>query len=130
MTDNQSPEYNGQNFDGPVLVDGKVLMNPTILVSHREWVLSKYDFYQIINSQSQWLLMAQTLLGATIALFINMAAKLVGNKMDKTIVFDKWEVYAFFIAAGIMVTCFMIHKFVPNNGRKIVRQIKKHFEQA
>jgi len=57
-----------------------------------------------------------------------MLAKLIGSKIGKSVTFDNWEVYAFFLALALMSICYMLHYLVPNEKRRIVKKIKLHFE--
>jgi hypothetical protein len=59
-----------------------------------------------------------------------MLAKLIGSKIDNKIIFDNWEVFAFLIALGLMIICYVIHYIVPNERRRIIAKINEHFENS
>ena len=130
MTDNQPHEYSGQTFHGPLIINGSLEMNPTIMVAHKDWVLDRYDFDKIVNGECKWLLLMQAMLGAAIGFFINMIAKLIANKIDNSIPFDLWEVWAFAISMILMGVCFTLNKYSPNKRRQIVNKIERHFERT
>lgn len=122
--------YSGQTFNTPVYVNGNVETNPQITIARIPYMLERYDFDKIIRGESFWLTMAQTLMGAALGLFLNMLAKLIGSKIDTTIPFDKWELYAFGLTLILMGICYIINHFVPNEKRRIVKKIKYHFESS
>ena|SRR5687767_15453791 len=122
--------YAGQTFTVPVYVNGNLQTNPQIAIARPPYLLERYDFDKIIRGESFWLTMAQTFLGAAIGLFINMMSKLIGSKIDDKITFDDWEVYAFVIALILMILSYCVNHFVPNEKRRIVARIKRHFENG
>ncbi|MCM4153659.1 hypothetical protein DHD05_18865 [Arenibacter sp. N53] len=122
--------YSGQIFNQPVIVNGEVLIDPLITIQRKPFFLERYDFDKLTNGNSVFLNLATTLLGAVIGLFINMLSKLIGSKIDPNITFDNWEVYAFLLALGLMIICYIIHYLVPNERRRIIKVIKEHFEKS
>jgi hypothetical protein len=128
---NQPPQnYSGQTFTQPIMVNGSVLTNPQITIPRQPYLLERYDFDKLIKGESFFLNLANILLGAVIGLFINMLAKLIGSKIDQTIKFENWEIYAFVISLGLMIICHIIHSIVPNERRRIIKIVKAHFENS
>ncbi|MFD2565521.1 hypothetical protein [Aquimarina rubra] len=130
MNQEEPEDFTGQTFDTPLYINGNLETNPQISIPRIPFLLERYDFDKIIKRESFWLNIANTLLGAVIALFINMIAKLLGNKINSEIPFDEWEVYAFLIALILMIISYCINRFVPNEKRRIVKKIKDHFENS
>lgn len=126
----QQNEYTGQEFNQPVYVNGNPETNPEITVARIPFLLERYEFDKISKGGGFWTNMANILLGGAIGLFINMIAKLIGSKMDNSIVFDTWEVYGFIIALILMGLCYLIDYFVPNEKRRIKNKITEHFEKS
>lgn len=129
MTKEQN-EYTGQEFNQPVYVNGNPETNPKITVARIPFLLERYEFDKISKGDGFWTNMANILLGAAIGLFINMIAKLIGSKMDTSIVFEKWELYGFIIAIILMGICYVVDSCVPNEKRKIKKKITEHFEKS
>ena len=128
---NQPPQnYSGQTFNQPIMVNGSVLSNPQITIPRQPYLLERYDFDKLIKGESFFLNLANILFGAVIGLFINMLAKLIGSKIDLTITFENWEIYAFLISLVLMVICHIIHSLVPNERRRIIKIVKTHFENS
>ena len=128
---NQPPQnYSGQNLTQTVMFNGAVVTNPQIAIPREPFLLERYYFDKLIKGDSVFLTLANTILGAVIGLFINMLAKLIGSKIDKKIIFDNWEVFAFLIALGLMIICYVIHYIVPNERRRIIAKINEHFENS
>lgn len=128
---NQPPQnYTGQTINQPIMVNGSIMTNPQITIPRPPYLLERYDFDKLIKGESFFLTLANILMGAVIGLFINMLAKLIGSKIDQTIVFDNWEIFAFLISLGLMIICYVIHYFVPNERRRIIKVIKEHFENS
>ncbi len=127
---NNPPTYTGQTFTAPVYVNDNMTTNPQIRIARQPYLLERYDFDKIIKGESFWFTIAQALLGAAIALLLNMIAKLIGNKIDPKIAFDAWEVFAFLIALVLMGLSYLINQLVPNEKRRLVDRIKKHFENS
>ena len=126
---NQLPQnYSGQTFNHSVLVNGAVMTNPQITIQRTPYFLEHYYFDKLVKGDSPFLTWANILLGAAIGLLINMFAKFFGSKSDNTIKFDNWEVYAFIIALLLMLICYSIDYFVPNERKRIIKDIKRHFE--
>lgn len=130
MPNQPSQKYSGLTLNQSVMVNGAVMTNPQITIPRPPYLLERYDFDKLIKGDSVFLTLATTLLGAVIGLFINMLAKLIGSKIDPNITFENWEVYAFLIALGLMIICYVIHYIVPNERRRIVKIIKAHFENS
>lgn len=127
----QEPQtYAGQTFTATVYVNGSQQTNPVITIARPPYLLERYDFDKIITGDSFWLTLAQMFMGAAIGLFVNMLSKLVGSKIDSRIVFDTWEVYAFLIALVLMGLCYGINYLVPNEKRRVVERIKRHFDNS
>lgn len=120
--------YTGQTFTTPVYVNGNLQTDPQITIARIPYLLERYDFDKIIRGESFWLTIAQTLLGAALGLFLNLISKLIGSKIDSSITFDNWELYAFLIALFLMGISYLINHFVPNEKRRIVKRIRQHFE--
>ncbi|MHC1773787.1 MAG: hypothetical protein AB9834_00100 [Lentimicrobium sp.] len=119
----------GQTFTNqPIYINGEFATDPQIAIARRPYLLERYDFDKLINSKGFLNNIAMTLLGASIGLCINMFAKIIGNKIDPSIKFDNWEVYAFVVTTIAMGLFFCIDHFVPNERRNIIKQIRNHFE--
>lgn len=128
MADNNQ-NYTGQTFNNQaVYINGIVATDPQITIARRPFLLERYDFEIIKNSKGYLNGIANTLLGATIGLFINMIAKLIGSEIDETITFDNWEVFAFLITLILMAVFYCLDYFVPNERKKIIKQICNHFD--
>ena len=123
--------YQNQNINTPIYINGSLTTQPTILIGQEPYLLEKYDFGKIINGNDYSGDIKSALKGATLGLFLNMISKLIGNKIDKTILFDKWEVYAFGISFILLIVLFIYeyisNKFYPTEKRKIINKIKMHF---
>jgi hypothetical protein len=128
---NQTPHnYSGQTFNQPIMVNGIVMTNPQIEIPRPPYLLERYDFDKLIKGEGLFLTLANTLLGAVIGLLINMFAKLIGSKIDTTIMFENWEIYAFIISLVIMIICYIIYYSVPNERKNIIKTVKEHFENS
>ena len=103
-------------------------MNPQIKIARSPYLLERYDFDKLINSKGKWKSIAITLSGATIGFFINMIAKFIANKLDSTIKFENWEIFAFILALLLMSIFYIIDYCVPNERKDIITKIKTHFE--
>lgn len=126
---NENQNYTGQTFQNQaVYINGEITTDPQIAVARRPYLLERYDFDKIISFQGYLYGIATTLLGATIGLFINMIAKLIGSEMDSSIKFDMWEVYAFLISLVLMGIFYGIDYLVPNEKKRIIKVICAHFE--
>ena len=130
MPNQPTQNYSGQTFNQPVMVNGSVLTNPQITIPRQPYLLERYDFDKLITGESLFLNLANILLGAVIGLFINMLAKLIGSKIDQTITFENWEIYAFAISLVLMIICHIIHSLVPNERRIIIKIVKEHFQNS
>jgi uncharacterized BrkB/YihY/UPF0761 family membrane protein len=130
MQNQPSQNYSGQNLTQPVMFNGTVVTNPQIAIPRKPFLLERYYFDKLIRGESLFFTLANTILGSVIGLFINMLAKLIGSKIDKRIIFDSWEVYAFLIALALMIICYLIHYFVPNERKRIITQINEHFKNS
>ena len=130
MPNQPTQNYSGQTFNQPVMVNGSVLTNPQITIPRQPYLLERYDFDKLITGESLFLNLANILLGAVIGLFINMLAKLIGSKIDQTITFENWEIYAFAISLVLMIICHIIHSLVPNERRRIIKIVKEHFQNS
>jgi len=126
MPNNQN--YTGRTFNKTVYINGEIATAPQITIAREPYLLERFDFEKIKNSAGYLNGIAHTLLGASIGLFINMIAKLIGSKIDKSIKFDNWEIYAFLITLILMGIFFSIDYFVPNERKKIIKKIFNHFE--
>ncbi len=128
MADNNQ-NYTGQTFQNrAVYINGEIATNPQVTIARPPYFLERYDFDKIISFQGYLYGIATTLLGASIGLFINMIAKLIGSKIDASIKFDNWEIYAFLISLVLMCVFYGIDYFVPNERKKIIKTIRTHFE--
>lgn len=130
MSDNQPHQFSGEQFNDQVFVNGNLHIKPTIQIAQTPWLLDNYHFDKLVNSESKWLQLGNAASGASIGLFINLIAKAIGSKMDKSIIFDKWEVYAFCLSISLMGACYLTHKVIPNERRRIVKTIKAHFKKT
>lgn len=130
MPNQPQQNYSGQIINQPVMVNGSVLTNPQITIPRQPYLLERYDFDKLIKGESFLLSLANILLGAVIGLFINMLAKLIGSKIDQTISFENWEIYAFIISLIFMIICYIAHSLVPNERRRIIKIAKQHFENS
>ncbi len=110
-------------------MNGNPFTNPAITIARQPHLLERYDFSVLKKTESLWFNLGFTFVGASVGLFINMLAKLLGSKIDSTIKFDSWEVFAWLIATGLAGCCFLINLWVPNEKRRIVEKINKHFEK-
>ena len=127
--ENNNQNYTGKTFNNQAIyINGEIATDPQITVARRPYLLERYDFDKIISIKGYLYGIATTLLGATIGLFINMIAKLIGSKMDTSIKFENWEIYAFFIALILMGIFYGIDYLVPNERRRIIKTISTHFE--
>lgn len=125
-------EENSFTIDGeiretPVLINGNLVSNPTIAIAREVYKLEKYAFYKLTSRDGGLQTYAQITTGASIGLAINMVGKFLGSKIDSKIVFDTWEVYAFFISAVITGVLFGLYYVVPSEKRRIYKKIKNHF---
>lgn len=125
---NNNQNYTGQTFNQTVYINGEIATAPQITIAREPYLLERYDFEIIKSSKGYLNGIANTLLGATIGLFINMIAKLIGSKIDTSIKFDNWEIYAFLITMVLMGIFFGIDSIVPNERKKIIKKICYHFE--
>ena len=125
----ENQNFTGQTFNNQaVYINGEVTTNPQIAIARSPFLLERYDFDKIVNTKGVLNGIATTLLGATLGLFINMVAKFIGNKIDSTITFDNWEIYSFLLTLLLMGAFYGIDYFVPNERKKIVKKICRHFE--
>lgn len=122
--------YSGQTLNQPIYVDGTVFSNPHITIPREPFLLERYDFDKLIKGESIFIIVANIINGSGIGLFINMVAKFFGSKIDTNIQFDNWEVYSFIFSLVLIALCYFIDFCVPNERRKIVKNIKKHFENT
>lgn len=125
----ENKNYQNQDFKQTIYVNGNIEVNPSITIARPPFFLERYDFDKILRSESFFKKAGHLLIGSAIALFINMIAKLIGHEINPEISFDEWEVFAFGIAIILTVIAFVINEFVPNEKRRIVKKIKKHFEE-
>lgn len=89
--------YQGQNLNGTIYISGNPSTNPQIAIAKAPYLLEIHSFYILNNPHSDiFSKITDTLLGVSIGFFINLIAKLVGSKIDSSIPFDTWEIYAFF----------------------------------
>lgn len=126
MTDNPN-SYTGQTFNAPVYINGDLTTNPDITIARQPFLLERYDFSVLRRTESIWFNIGFTFLGATAGLLINMLAKLIGSKIDDSIHFDSWEVFAFILSLILTAICFLINKYVSNEKRRLVERINEHF---
>ncbi|WP_162549697.1 hypothetical protein [Hymenobacter nivis] len=125
-----SPQtYTGQNLNGTILINGSPTTNPQITIIRQPFLLEIHKFNILITNNSFFSKLIDPILGATIGLFINLIAKLIGNKIDTTIQFDKWEVYAFVISLIIMLSFMLLNYLVPNDRKKLINEINNHFQK-
>lgn len=120
--------HTGQTFNSPVYLNGDLTTNPEITIARQPYLLERYDFSVISRTESFWFNLGNTLFGASLGLFINMIAKLIANKIDPKIQFHDWEIYAVVVAIIFMGISFLVNHFVPNEKRRVVNIIKKHFD--
>lgn len=125
----EKKNYKNEEFRQTIYINGNVETDPSITIARPPFLLERYDFDKIIRSESYLQKIGNLLIGSAIALFINMIAKLIGNKIDPKIAFDEWEVYAFGIAIILTIIVFAINEFIPNEKRKIIKKIKEYFEK-
>jgi len=125
---NNNQSYTGQTLNQTVYINGTIAVAPQITIAREPYLLERFEFDKIKNSKGYLNGIANTLLGATIGLFINMVAKLIGNKIDASIKFDNWEIYAFLITLVLMAIFFGIDYLVPNERKTIIKNICNHFE--
>ncbi|WP_010253972.1 hypothetical protein [Myroides injenensis] len=116
-----------QNLRDTTYVNGDPYTNPTISILQEVYKLEKYEFDKIINGKSYLSEAKNLLIGICLALFINMFAKFIGNKIDPKIAFDNWEVYAFLISLGFLILIGICDYFFPSKRKKIIKVIKSHF---
>lgn len=121
-------DINNQNLKETIFVDGSPFTNPSISILQKVYNLDKYDFDKIINGKSNLSEIKNLLFGASIALLINIFAKLIGSKFDSKIIFDNWEVYAFGISLTLFLLTFALDYFFPSPNKKIIQKIKSQFE--
>jgi hypothetical protein len=100
--------------------------SPELTIARTPYMLEIHDFERITDS-SFGNKSVELFLGATIGLFINMIAKLIGNKIDPSVQFDIWEVIACVIAGFATVVSLVIAHYVPNKRRRVIRKISQHF---
>src|SRR5690554_4889352 len=121
--------YTGHTFNNEaVYINGEIASDPLITIARRAFLLERHDFDKIKNSNGNIHGIATALLGATIGLFINMIAKLIGSKIDSSIKFDNWEIYAFVLTLIFMGVFYAIDCFVPNERKSIIKRISMHFK--
>lgn len=123
-----SNSITGQTFNHTVIVNGKVTTNPKIQIARTPYRLQEHEFI-ILKESNSLNKITEILLGAAIALFINLLAKLIGNKFDSTIPFDVWELYAALIAFALTLLCMLISFFVPTEKKAIIKKLKQHFAE-
>lgn len=119
--------YQNQNLNGPIYINGSLATNPSIFIAQTPYLLEKYDFDKIINGKNSISEFKSIFIGTAIGLFLNMSAKFIGNKIDNSITFDKWELYAFSISLFLMVVLILIDRFIDSERKKIIKKIKSHF---
>jgi hypothetical protein len=127
--ENNNQNYTGQTFQNrAVYINGEFATDPQVTIARSPYFLERYHFDKIISLQGYLYSIATTLLGATLGLFINLIAKLIGSKMDSSIKFDNWEIYAFLISLVLMGIFYGIDCLVPNERKRIIKEIRAHFE--
>lgn len=120
--------YTNGLLTAPIYVNGILMTDPKITIARIPYLLERYEFEKIIKVESFWLTLAQILLGTTIGLFLNMAAKYFGSMLSLTSNFECWEVIAFLISLVLMGICYGINCLVPNEKRRIENKIKQYFK--
>lgn len=120
-------DINNQDIHDTIYVNGDLYTNPTISILQEVYKLEKYDFDKIINGKSGLNEVQSLLYGICLALFINMLAKFLGNKIDSKIAFDNWEIYAFLISIILLIVVCICNYYYPSKRKKIITKIKKHF---
>lgn len=118
---------NNERIDETVFVNGDPYVNPTIQILQTIYNLEKYDFDKLINGKSYLNQAADLLYGICAGLFINMVVKFFGSKVDKDIIFDKWEVYAFFLSLALLIIILFFDHFIPSKKKQVIKKIKSHF---
>lgn len=116
-----------QDLSKTIYVDHNIVINPSITIAQVPYLLDKYEFDKAINGKSFINNFSDVLLGTWIALFINMVAKFIGNKIDNTIAFENWEVYAFCISLGVYFIILLIECCMTTERKRIIKVIKTHF---
>ncbi|KGT09557.1 hypothetical protein ACH34F_05210 [Elizabethkingia anophelis] len=120
--------FTNERFTATIFVDGNPFIDPTISILQDIYHLDKYDFDKIINGKSNLSESQNLLIGTSVALFINMVAKFMGNKIDPKITFDNWEVYAFILSIVLLGIISVLNHFIPSQRKKIIKKIKTHFK--
>ena len=120
----------GQTLTETILINDSVEISPSVKIARSPYLLERYDFDKLANSANQFQKFAEILLGAVIGLFINLAAKYIGSKIDQRISFDLWEVYAFTIALVLMGICYIISYCTDSEHKKIKKKITQHFKDT
>ncbi|TCV17137.1 hypothetical protein EDC17_101154 [Sphingobacterium alimentarium] len=119
--------FNNKEIHQTVYINGKININPSITILHTPYLLEKYDFDKVINGKHFFSDLSTVLKGIWIGLTINTVAKFIGNLVDKNISFDKWEVYAVLISLFCYFICLIIERFIPTERKRIINDIKSHF---
>jgi len=127
---NKIKSYSGLTTDKPIFVDGVITPNPDLVIGRKPFFLERYEFSIIIKDESIFLTIGQALMGASIALFVNMMAKFIGSQIDEKIIFDLWEVYAFGISLLLMIISFTTNKCRSSEKETYVNKINEHFKNS
>ena len=121
-------DINNQKLEETIFVDGNPFTNPSIRILQEVYNIDKYEFDKIINGKSNLSEIKNLLFGASIALLINIFAKLIGSKFDSKIIFDNWEVYAFGISLILFLLTSALDYLFPSPNKEIIQKIKSHFK--
>jgi hypothetical protein len=121
--------YTGQTFNHPVYINGSLETNPQIVIGRKPFLLEKYDFDKLIKDDNPLNKISDGLMGATLGLFVNLLAKLIGSKINPKIPFDEWEVYAFILSFILMLISMALCRFIPSERKRIIKKAKAHFDE-
>ncbi len=110
-------------FNAPFVESEVIISNFQIMVSHEPFVLAK-DEYQVLKSGNSFIANSATnILAATIGIALIIAAKYFSRTK-----IEDWELYVFYFGLILTAAAFVLAKFLPNDKKKLLKKIDKHFE--
>lgn len=128
--DTPPKDYTGQNLSQTIYIAGSPTTNPQITIARAPYLLEIHTFDTLVKYTNPIKKVSDALFGATIGLFINLVAKLIGSKIDTSIPFDKWEVYACALSLALLLICQAITYFIPGSRVKLIKEINTHFQRT
>ncbi|WP_421232104.1 hypothetical protein [Aeromonas sp. 600276] len=122
-------EYKGKQIQQPIVVTG-LLNGRTVTTMQQPYLLTEADFLRLKGSPPVTAAIATIIFSGVIGYIVSLGPKIAHLFNGETSALTSDEIYTIIIGTVISIVLYAIGFFCPNDKKKLMSKIAKHFDDA